>query len=212
MFASSQLLSLSYSAAGNYLQQVICPWKVLDVLYNYIQSLGSSLGEGWMEHRKGCCPRASASPTAYLGNSCIIGPDTKVYHSTLVRSRALIGQDCVIGNSVKLKNAISMDRVPLLLCLQQGEQCPDCYAHSGSSSALLGITARRTSLGALPDRRRLQRNRHSFGAAVSCFFQADCSSHLNPGTIAGACIRIPLPAVSGAFSFSQSHRMLRKSE
>ena len=106
MYTVSDLYDASHSLAGMYLQQFTYPWEALSGIKNLIVELGQNLpaeqytqvSEQVWVHKT-----AQVAPTAYLGAPCIIGANTEVRHGAFIRGAALVGENCVVGNSVELK-------------------------------------------------------------------------------------------------------------
>ena len=110
----SNLLDLSHTLAGDYLKQFQYPWQALDGIKELILTLGAGLSpEEYDQPQPNVWVHktATVAPTAYLGAPCIIGPETEVRHCTFIRGSALVGEHCVVGNSVELKNVILFDNV-----------------------------------------------------------------------------------------------------
>ena len=82
MHTIAELLDLSRSAGGAYLEGFSRPWEALDGISALIVSLGSKLGEDYIERSPQVWVHKTAviAPTAYLGSPCIIGPSTEVRH------------------------------------------------------------------------------------------------------------------------------------
>ena len=105
----SDLYDLSHTDAKEYLEGFTYPWEALKGISDFIISLGKTLSpdeydnpsENVWVHKT-----AKVFPTAYLGAPCIIGAETEVRHGAFVRGSALVGKNCVVGNSVELKNVI----------------------------------------------------------------------------------------------------------
>ena len=142
MVTVSQLLDLTHTAAGEYLRGFRFPWEALDGIPQLILSLGSSLGDDYVQrapqvwvHRT-----AAVAPTAFLGGPCIIGPRTEVRHCAFVRTAALIGQDCVVGNSTEIKNAILFDNVEVPHYNYVGDSILGYHAHLGAGAVTSNVT------------------------------------------------------------------------
>ena len=50
-------------------------------------------------------------PNNYIAGPCIIGERTEVRPGAFIRGNALVGNDCVVGNSTELKNVILFNHV-----------------------------------------------------------------------------------------------------
>ena len=113
MVTIQELYDLEHTQAKSYLEQFTYPWEALKGIMDFIVQLGSTLGDDYQEvspqvwvHRT-----ATVAPTAYLGAPCIIGAGTEVRHCAFIRGSTLVGENCVVGNSVELKNVILFDNV-----------------------------------------------------------------------------------------------------
>lgn len=108
------LFDLSHSLAGAALTQCEYPWEILDQIGSLIMTLGQTLpedeykkqGENVWIHKT-----TVLYPNVYLAGPAIIGPRTEVRPGAFVRGNALVGADCVVGNSTELKNVILFDHV-----------------------------------------------------------------------------------------------------
>ena len=111
---TKELLDLSHSLAGKYLEQKEYPWQILPIIGDIIMDIIPLLSkEEYREVSKDIYIHKSAkvSPSAFIGGPCIIGPNTEIRHGAFIRNRAMIGANCVIGNSCEIKNAIVFDDV-----------------------------------------------------------------------------------------------------
>ena len=176
MIATADLFDFAHSLAGEWLRQFAQPWEALQGIKAEILALGAQLDPAEYEE---VSPRvwvhrsAVVAPTAFLGEVCIIGPETEVRHGAFVRGSALVGAGCVVGNSVELKNVILFDKV----------QVPH-YNYVGDS--ILGY------------RSHVPTGMKKFGAMLGDFVEVGCNSVLNPGTVIGRESRVyPLSCVRG---------------
>ena len=112
MYTITELFDLERTQAKEYLLKFTYPWEALKGLKGYIRALGYSLkqeeyqqvaAEVWV-HKT-----AVVAPTACLLPPCIIGAQTEIRHGAYLRGGVLIGKECVVGNSVEIKNAILFD-------------------------------------------------------------------------------------------------------
>ena len=99
------LYDLRHTMAAHYLSGFTYPWEALKGIKELILTLGSSLDENYEEVAEHVWVHKAAkvAPTAYLGAPCIIGAGTEVRHCAFIRGSALVGENCVVGNSVELK-------------------------------------------------------------------------------------------------------------
>ncbi len=188
LIETKQLLDLSHTLAGEYLEQFQYPWQALDGIEKWILSHGPELDPGEYEQR---APHvwvhrtAKVAPTAFLGEPCIIGPETEVRHGAFIRGSALVGAQCVVGNSVELKNVILFDRVQTPHYNYVGDSILGYRSHMGAGSITSNVKSDKTLVTVRSGEERLETGRKKFGAILGDGVEVGCNSVLNPGTILG---------------------------
>ena len=102
MYTITALYDLEHTLAKDYLSGFTYPWESLKGIKDLILSIGPELGEEYegVSENVWIHKTAKVFPSAYLGAPCIIGLDTEVRHCAFIRGSALVGADCVVGNSV----------------------------------------------------------------------------------------------------------------
>ena len=113
MLTVHDLYDLSHSLAGAYLKQFTYPWEALAGISDLILEIGKRLPEEEYVHPRDwdgniledvwVAKDATVFKTAYLHGPCIIGHRTEVRQCAFIRGSALVGNDCVVGNSTELK-------------------------------------------------------------------------------------------------------------
>jgi len=196
-----QLFDLQRSKAGEYLRSFVYPWEALESISEFICQLGKTLDKSeyteispnvWV-HRQ-----AQIAPTAYLGAPCIIGAKTEVRHCAFIRGSALVGENCVVGNSVELKTVILFDNVQVPHYNYVGDSILGFKAHMGAGSITSNVKSDK-SLVTIKDGNEIVRTgRKKVGAFVGDFVEVGCNSVLNPGTVIGKNAQVyPLSCVRG---------------
>ena len=56
----------------------------------------------------GLARSATVFPSAYITGPTIIGPNTEVRHCAFIRGNALVGANCVVGNSTGIEKRDSV--------------------------------------------------------------------------------------------------------
>ena len=171
----------------------------------FLLSLGPTLGEEYIERFPTVWAHRSAiiAPTASLSGPCVIGPETEVRHCAFVRGSALVGANCVVGNSVELKNVILFDRVQTPHYNYVGDSILGYRSHMGAGSITSNVKSDKTPVTVKTDP-PIETGRKKFGAVLGDFVEVGCNSVLNPGTIVGRhtniypvnCVRGVIPAES----------------
>ena len=205
MYKIAELYDLRHTLAADYLRQFSYPWEALNGIKELIIQLGSTLGKDFTEiapqiwvHKT-----AKVAPTAYLGAPCIIGANTEVRHCGFIRGSALIGENCVVGNSVELKNVILFDNVQVPHYNYVGDSILGYKAHMGAGSITSNVKSDK-SLVVIHGEEEIPTGIKKVGAMLGDFVEVGCNSVLNPGTVIGrnssiyplSCVRGVVPAGS----------------
>ena len=187
MLTTHDLYDLTHSLAGNYLSGFDYPWQALSGIKNLILDLGSQLGEDYTEvtptvwvHKT-----AAVAPTAHLGAPCIIGAGTEVRHCAFIRGSALVGENCVVGNSVELKNVILFDNVQVPHYNYVGDSILGYKSHMGAGSLTSNVKSDKTLVVVKNGDEKIPTGLKKFGAMLGDFVEVGCNSILNPGTVIG---------------------------
>ena len=217
MYTITDLYDLSHSLAGEYLSQFTYPWEALPGIKAMICALGSTLDESqytlvapqvWVHNT------AKVAPTASITGPAIIGPGTEVRHCAFIRGSALVGADCVVGNSVELKNVILFDNVQVPHYNYVGDSILGYRAHMGAGSITSNVKSDK-SLVVIHADPPIPTNRKKVGAMLGDLVEVGCNSVLNPGTVIGrhsnvyptSCVRGEIPADS---IFKTGARVVKK--
>ena len=203
MLETKDLFDLRYTRAADYLRRFAYPWQALEGIEEMIRELGSSLGADFLEvspqvwvHKT-----AAVAPTAYLGAPCIIGAGTEVRHCAFIRGSALVGDHCVVGNSVELKNVILFDRVQVCHFNYVGDSVLGYCAHMGAGSVTSNVRADQGLVTVRNGSEAVPTGLMKCGATIGDHAEVGCNAVLNPGTILGrhsqvyptACVRGTVP-------------------
>lgn len=198
---TKQLFDLTHTMAGDYLAQFQYPWQALEGIQDLILTLGAALPEEEYDQPQPHVwvhKTAKVFPSAYLGASCIIGPETEVRHCAFIRGSALVGRKCVVGNSVELKNVILFDCVETPHYNYVGDSILGYHSHMGAGSITSNVKADRGLVVIKNEGELLETNRKKVGAILGDWVEVGCNSVLNPGTVVGRRSNIyPLSSVRG---------------
>ncbi|MBB5183350.1 UDP-N-acetylglucosamine pyrophosphorylase [Catenisphaera adipataccumulans] len=201
-----KLFDLEHTLAKDYLNEFTYPWEALRGIKNMILQLGPTLiNRGYKEISKNVWVHESAiiAPTAYLGEPCIIGPNTEVRHCAFIRGSALVGADCVVGNSVELKNVILFDHVQTPHYNYVGDSILGYKSHMGAGSITSNVRSDKKLIIVHSDP-EIETGLKKFGAMLGDYVEVGCNSVLNPGTVVGrhtniyptTCVRGVIPEKS----------------
>lgn len=184
----SELYDLSHTDAADYLRQFTYPWEALKGISSFIIELGNKLSpdeydnpsENVWVHKT-----AKVFPTAYLGAPCIIGAETEVRHGAFIRGSALVGKNCVVGNSVELKNVILFDNVQTPHYNYVGDSILGYKSHMGAGSITSNVKSDKTNVIIKCGEKKIETGIKKIGAMLGDCVEVGCNSVLNPGTVIG---------------------------
>ena len=199
MIKIEDLYDLDHTLAEKYLKNLINPWEALSQIKEMIYALGDTLSEDYIQRQTGIWIHKTArvAPTASIASPCIIGAVTEVRHGAFIRGCALIGDDCVVGNSVELKNVILFDGVQVPHFNYVGDSILGYKAHMGAGAVTSNVKADKTPVVIHGDS-EIETKRKKVGAMLGDFVEVGCNSVLNPGAIIGRNSNVyPLSNVRG---------------
>ena len=125
-------------------------------------------------------------------------------HGAFIRGSALVGADCVVGNSVELKNVILFDNVQVPHYNYVGDSILGYHSHMGAGSITSNVKSDKTPVTIRDGAELVETGRKKVGAMLGDFVEVGCNSVLNPGTVVGrgssiypvSCVRGVVPAGS----------------
>lgn len=198
---TKQLFDLSHTLAADYLAQFQYPWQALGGIKEFILALGPTLSaEEYTQVRPTAWVHKTAEifPSAYLGDACIIGPNTQVRHCAFIREAALVGADCVVGNSVELKNVILFDHVETPHFNYVGDSILGYRSHTGAGAITSNVKADRGAVEVKGAGASIPTGLKKFGAILGDYAEIGCNTVLNPGSVVGRHSNVyPLSNVRG---------------
>ena len=187
MLKTTDLFDLNHTIAGDYLAAFEYPWQALPGIKNRILELGPTLGEDFTEiaptvwvHKT-----VTIAPTASITGPCIIGANTEVRQCAFIRSSALVGENCVVGNSVELKNVILFDNVQVPHFNYVGDSILGYKSHLGGGAVTSNVKSDKTLVTVKNGNEKIETGLKKFGAMVGDFVEVGCNAVLNPGTVVG---------------------------
>lgn len=206
MLKISDLFDLEQTMAGEYLAGFTYPWEALAGIKTMILELGAGLGEDYRLIGENVWAHASAriAPTASISGPCIIGAGTEVRHCAFIRGSALVGDNCVVGNSVELKNVIIFNNVQVPHYNYVGDSILGYRSHMGAGSVTSNVKSDRSLVVIRNGEEKIPTGIKKVGAMLGDYAEIGCNSVLNPGTIIGrhsnvyptSCVRGVVPGDS----------------
>ena len=202
MYKTNDLLDLSHTLACDYLKEFEYPWLALKGISDEIIKLGKTLDKNeYNEVKENVWVHKTAKvfESAYLGAPLIIGPNSEIRHCAFIRGSALVGANCVVGNSVELKNVIIFDNVQVPHYNYVGDSILGYKSHMGAGSITSNVKSDKTLVVVKNfDGEKIETGLKKFGAILGDNVEVGCNSVLNPGTIIGRNTNIyPVSRVRG---------------
>jgi len=195
------LYDLTKTLAGEYLSRYTYPWEVLPDIGSIIVRIGEGLsGEEYYSPKEHVwiARDAKVFDSAYIDGPCIIGHKTEVRQCAFIRGNALVGADCVVGNSVELKNVILFDHVQVPHFNYAGDTVMGYHAHMGAGAVTSNVKADNKNVVIKNEGELLETGRRKVGAFLGDYADVGCNSVLNPGTVLGRHTRVyPTSCVRG---------------
>ena len=207
IYKINELFDLTKTRAENELGALDYPWEALPLIKEWIIKIGNTLAKDefysprenvWIAND------AEVFESAYIAGPCIIDHGTQVRQCAFIRGSALVGRNCVVGNSTELKNVILFDNVQVPHYNYVGDSILGFKAHMGAGSITSNVKSDRTLVAVRAgkpggaDTAEIKTGLKKFGAVLGDFVEVGCNSVLNPGTVIGRHTNIyPLSAVRG---------------
>ncbi len=197
----TDLFSPDHTLAKPLLEKYTWPWEVLGDIGDLIMEIGKKLpkdeyinpDEGVWVHRS-----AIISLTASLTAPVIIGANTEVRPGAFVRGKALIGENCVVGNSTELKNVILSDNVQVPHYNYVGDSILGFHAHMGAGAITSNVRADRKPVIIHAEDEEIETGLKKMGAMLGDYAEIGCNTVMNPGSIIGKnSIVYPLSSLRG---------------
>ena len=146
-FTISNLLDLNETIAGELFEGKTYPWEVLPKIKDFIVELGNTLDVSVYEKRGEniwVAKSAKVAETAFLNGPLIIDEGAEVRHCAFIRGNAIVGKNCVVGNSTELKNVILFNSVQVPHYNYVGDSILGHKSHMGAGSITSNVKSDKT--------------------------------------------------------------------
>ena len=197
----SALFARGHSAPEKLLFSCEYPWEVLPHIGDFILEYGKTLpADRYDSPKEGVwiAKSAKVSPSASIEGPCVIGEDTEIRQCAFIRGKALVGNGCVIGNSVELKNVIISDGCQVPHFNYVGDSILGYKAHMGAGSITSNVKSDKSLVSVKSGDTAVETGLKKFGAMLGDIAEVGCNSVLNPGTVIGMHSNVyPLSSVRG---------------
>lgn len=182
----SQMYDLKETIAGEIFVGREYPWEVLDDIGDFIMKLGATLNPDRYEKRGEniwIARSASVDPSAHITGPCIIDERTEVRPGAFIRGKAIVGKNCVVGNSTELKNVILFNVVQVPHYNYVGDSVLGFHSHMGAGSITSNVKSDKSLVLVKDGMETIETGRKKLGAMLGDYVEVGCNSVLNPGTV-----------------------------
>lgn len=200
-FRNVDLYDFSKTISGELIASKEFPWEILSEIKSYIIKLGNELsldkyekiGEDiWI------AKNAKVSKTAEINGPCIIDENAEIRHCAFIRGSAIIGKECVVGNSTELKNCILFDNVQVPHFNYVGDSILGYKSHMGAGAVTSNVKSDKSLVEVKAEDATIKTGLKKIGAMLGDNVEVGCNSVLCPGTIIGKNTNVyPLSMVRG---------------
>ena len=162
------------------------PWEVLPKIKEEIINLGNSLNkEKYKEIDKNIWvgENVKIDKLATIIAPCIIDSNTEIRPGAYLRGNVIIGKNCVIGNSVEIKNSIIFDKCQIPHYNYVGDSIIGYHSHLGAGVILSNLKNDKSNITIKYNNEYLETNLRKMGSIISSYVDVGCNSVLFPGTI-----------------------------
>ena len=201
MYKIKDLYDLNETIAAELFEGKEYPWEVLADIGDFILKLGDKLpkdeftkkGDNIWIHKS-----VTIAPTATLNGPLIIDGVTEVRPGAFIRGKAIVGKNCVVGNSTELKNVVLFNTVQVPHYNYVGDSILGTHSHMGAGSITSNVKSDKTLVVVKDGDERIETGLKKFGAMLGDYVEVGCNSVLNPGTMIGRHTNVyPLSCVRG---------------
>lgn len=198
---NKNLFNMDETIARDIFNDVEFPWEVLAKIGDFIIELGKTLPKDEYElHGDNIWIAKSAkiADNVSITGPCIIGKGTEVRPGAFIRGKAIVGENCVVGNSTELKNVILFNNVQVPHYNYVGDSILGYKSHMGAGSITSNVKSDKTNVTIKYEGDIIETGLKKMGAILGNYVEVGCNSVLNPGTIIGSNTNIyPLSMVRG---------------
>ena len=182
------MYTLEETIAAEIFEGLNYPWEALPLIKDFILKLGPTRDKEIYEEVKEnvwIAKSATVFPTAYINGPCIIDENAEVRQCAFIRGNAIVGKNCVVGNSTELKNVILFNNVQVPHYNYVGDSVLGFKSHMGAGSITSNVKSDKTLVVVKSKEGNIETGLKKFGAMLADNVEVGCNSVLNPGTVVG---------------------------
>ena len=184
----TELYTLTETIAAPLFNGMTYPWEALPEIHDFILQLGETLSPEIFEKRGEdiwIAKTAKVAPTACINGPLIVDEGAEIRHCAYIRGNAIVGKDCVVGNSTELKNVILFNRVQVPHYNYVGDSILGYRSHMGAGSITSNVKSDKSLVTVKTGEETIATGLKKMGAMLGDDVEVGCNSVLNPGTVIG---------------------------
>ena len=196
----SDLLNLEATIAKDSFNKLDHPWEVLPLIKGFILEIIPTLGSEFRELSENVFVHESVkiADTASISGPTIIGKGSELRPGAFIRGSVIIGENCVIGNSTEVKNAIIFNNSQCPHYNYVGDSVLGEFAHTGAGVILSNFKSDGSNVKVRDGEEVIETGLRKFGSILGNHADIGCNSVLFPGTVIGENTNVyPLTRVRG---------------
>ena len=177
------------------------PWEILPEIKGYIMSLIEKGIEGYTLLKENVLVGENVKiyDTVTIDGPAIFGSGTEIRPGAFIRGSVITGENCVIGNSSELKNAVLLDKVQVPNYNYVGDSVLGNFAHMGAGSICSNLKSDGKNIVIHGDK-EYETGLRKIGGILADHADIGCGCVLNPGTVIGKNTSVyPLTALRGVY-------------
>ena len=201
------MYNLEQTIAAELFADIEYPWEALPKIGDFIRKIGPTLDSNIFEKRGEdiwIAKSVKIYDTATITGPLIIDEDTEVRPGAFIRGNAIVGKNCVVGNSTELKNVVLFNTVQVPHYNYVGDSILGYKSHMGAGSITSNVKSDKTLVVVKDGKEEIKTGLKKFGAMLGNEVEVGCNSVLNPGTVVCpnsniypvSCVRGVVPANS----------------
>ena len=200
MYTIKDLYDLNETIAAKLFEGKTYPWEVLADIGDFIMKLGPTLPKNEFNQ---------------IEDNIWVHKTVKIAPTAFVRGKAIVGKNCVVGNSTELKNVVLFNTVQVPHYNYVGDSILGTHSHMGAGSITSNVKSDKTLVVVKNGDEQIETGLKKFGAMLGDYVEVGCNSVLNPGTVIGRhCNVYPLSSVRGVIPeghiFKDKNNIIKK--
>lgn len=175
------------------------PWEMLPKIKDYIKALLSSGIEGFALLKEDVLVGEGVKihPSAVIEAPAIIGKGTEIRPNAYLRGNVITGENCVIGNSTEIKNAVLLNGVQVPHYNYVGDSVLGNFAHMGAGAVCSNLKSDKKDV-IIRGKDNIKTGIRKIGGFLADYADIGCGCVVNPGTIVGKNTAVyPLTSLRG---------------